>query len=116
MSADTATVAVAALVDSVTVVLDAANVSVTSAIDDEVVVVETGVQGPPGAAGTDAYFVFDQGVPSTTWTVTHNLGKKPSVSVEDSAHNLVEGDVDYTDNDSLTISFGLPFSGSAFLN
>jgi hypothetical protein len=47
-------------------------------------------QGPPGPPGTlqvgtgDAFFSLDQQVALATWTVAHNLGKYPSVTVIDS--------------------------------
>jgi len=50
------------------------------------------------------------------WTITHNLGKFPSVTVVDSANSVVVGDVDYTNSNILTITFSAAFSGCAFLN
>ena len=64
----------------------------------------------------DKSFVFTQGVPAVTWSITHNLGKKPSVTVVDSADQTVVGDVTYTNNNSLTITFSAGFSGKAYLN
>jgi len=53
---------------------------------------------------------------SATWTVTHNLGKFPSVSVVDTADQLMYGDTEYFNENSLTITFSAPFSGKAYLN
>ena len=64
----------------------------------------------------DANFVFTQGIPSATWNITHNLGKFPSVSVVDTADQLMYGDTEYLNEDSLTITFSAPFSGKAYLN
>ena len=64
----------------------------------------------------DANFVFTQGIPSATWNITHNLGKFPSVSVVDTADQLMYGDTEYFDENSLTITFSAPFSGKAYLN
>ena len=64
----------------------------------------------------DANFVFTQGIPSATWNITHNLGKFPSVSVVDNRLELMYGDVEYFNENSLTITFSAPFSGKAFLN
>ena len=64
----------------------------------------------------DANFVFTQGIPSATWNITHNLGKFPSVSVVDSRQQLMYGDTEYFNENSLTITFSAPFSGKAFLN
>lgn len=49
-------------------------------------------------------------------TVTHNLNKKPSVTVVDSAGDECEGDVVYIDANSLTVSFSAPFNGTVFCN
>lgn len=78
-----------------------------------------GPQGPPGEliAGTgDLFYAHTQSLASSTWTVTHNLDKYPSVTVVDSAGTVVIGDVDYIDANSLTLFFSAPFSGVAYLN
>ena len=53
---------------------------------------------------------------SATWSVTHNLGKFPSVSIVDSGNNIVVGDVEYINSNELTITFNSAFSGKAYLN
>ncbi len=62
------------------------------------------------------YFVFNQNSPSATWTITHNLGRRPSVTVVDSAGTVVIGEVTYTSDNALTIQFSAGFSGQAYLN
>jgi hypothetical protein len=69
---------------------------------------------PSGVA--DLTFTFNQLAPSIVWTIIHNLGKNPSVTVTDSAGTIVVGDVVYTGPNSLTIQFSVAFSGSAYLN
>lgn len=65
----------------------------------------------------DKTYYHDQAMPSALWTITHNLKKKPSVTVFDSTNKEVQGGyVEHIDNDSLTIEFGAPFSGKAQLN
>lgn len=72
------------------------------------------------ASASDKTFVFTQGVPSTTWTIQHNLGKFPSVGVVDTASvangQLYYGDVKYIDSNNLTVTFASQFSGKAYLN
>lgn len=53
---------------------------------------------------------------SSSWLVTHNLNKRPAVSVVDTGDNEVEGDVHYNDNNTLTLTFSAPFSGKAYCN
>jgi len=61
-------------------------------------------------------FIFTQIAPSNTWTINHNLKKRPSVSIVDSAGSLVIGDLTYTDANNLTIRFSAAFAGYAYLN
>jgi len=79
----------------------------------------TGPSGPPGGGGgggSDANYVHTQSSANTVWTVTHNLNKHPSVHVEDSGGSVVWGDVLYVNNNSLTITFAVAFSGKAYCN
>lgn len=57
-----------------------------------------------------------QDVVNSTWTVTHNLGFKPNVTVQDSAGTIYEGEISYINLDSLTITFSAAFSGKAYLS
>lgn len=61
-------------------------------------------------------FVHNQLIAEASWTVTHNLGKYPSVTVVDSAENWVIGDVTYINENRLVITFSGAFSGKAYLN
>lgn len=62
------------------------------------------------------HYVHEQTIASDTWTITHSMGKYPSVTVVDSGGSAVVGDVRYLDADSLTVSFNGAFSGTAYLN
>lgn len=64
----------------------------------------------------DSNYVHRQDSASGTWTVTHNLGKKPSVMIVDSADNVVYGDIQYLSNNQLVIRFSGSFSGKAYIN
>lgn len=57
-----------------------------------------------------------QTLASATWTVAHNLGKNPSVSIVDSAEEEVIGEVQHVDVNNLIIRFSAAFSGKAYLN
>ena len=64
----------------------------------------------------DKTFIFTQAVPATTWNITHNLGKFPSVSVINSNNVVINGEVTYTDNNNIQANFSAGFSGKAYLN
>lgn len=61
-------------------------------------------------------YIHAQGVASSSWVITHNLGFHPNVTVVDSAGNIVEGELSYTNLDSLTATFSTAFSGTAYLS
>lgn len=65
---------------------------------------------------TDKTFVFTQAVPSLVWSIQHNLGKFPSVSVVDTGNTTVISQIDYIDNNNLTITNSAQFAGKAYLN
>lgn len=77
-------------------------------------------QGPAGPRGVDGvgdtHYRHDQMAASANWAITHNLGKYPAVTVIDSAGDQCEGAVTYIDDNSLTLTFGAGFAGTAFLN
>lgn len=76
-----------------------------------------GPQGDPGINGVgDLTYVHTQSSAATVWTINHNLGKYPTVTVIDSGDNVVIGDVTYLDINNLTVEFSAAFGGKAILN
>jgi len=81
-----------------------------------------GVQGIAGAVGSVQGIVglvsyeFTQGTASSSWIINHNLGFKPNVTVVDSAGTIYEGEITYTNTNSLTVTFSAAFSGKAYLS
>jgi len=61
-------------------------------------------------------FVHAQGGASTTWTVTHNLGRFPSATIVTDSNVVVIGDITYNSINQLTISLATADSGKAYLN
>ena len=61
-------------------------------------------------------YTHTQGVASATWTINHNLGFYPNLTVQDSAGTIYEGEITYTDSVSLTVTFSSAFSGKAYLS
>ena len=68
------------------------------------------------ASASDKTFVHDQAIPSDIWTITHNLGKFPSVSVVDTQKQIYWGNVEYINSNQLKVTFSAAFAGQAFLN
>ena len=66
--------------------------------------------------GVDRTYVHVQSTASNNWTINHNLGKYPSVSIVDSAQNEIFGDVIYTSQNQCIVSFKSTFSGKAYCN
>jgi hypothetical protein len=64
----------------------------------------------------DKNYVHNQTTSSKVWTISHDLNKNPSVTIVDSGENVVVGEVQYVDNNNLTVSFNASFSGKAYLN
>lgn len=65
---------------------------------------------------TSETYVFEQGIPSETWEITHNLNKYPTVDLVDSSGRVFKSEVDYIDTNSLTVYINGSLSGKAYLN
>ena len=61
-------------------------------------------------------YIHTQGVASATWIINHNLGFYPNLTVQDSAGTIYEGEITYTNSNSLTVTFSSAFSGKAYLS
>lgn len=62
-------------------------------------------------------FTFEQGLPAKTWTIVHNLNKKPSVFAVDSAGMVqIPNEIIYDSENQITITFLAGFAGKAYLN
>ena len=74
-----------------------------------------GLQGIAGPAGLSfVYWEHDQTTPLAVWTVVHNLGRIPAITVIDSGANSVWGDYTYPDLNTTTLTFSAAFSGTAY--
>lgn len=80
----------------------------------------TVVEQPPIVINEVAFpsvaFNHQQGVSRDTWTIRHNLNFYPNVTVVDSAGTIVEGEITYTNKNSLVLNFQSAFSGNAYLS
>lgn len=69
---------------------------------------------PSGAV--DLSYEYVQLIPSSSWTINHNLNKIPSVTVLDSSNKVVIGEVQHSNLNTTIITFNAPFSGKAYFN
>ena len=61
-------------------------------------------------------YIFEQIIPTSTWVIQHDLESFPSVTIVDSANNVVVGYQMYNNNNQITLQFSAPFAGKAYLN
>ena len=67
--------------------------------------------------GGDKTYQHTQSSAAATWVITHNLNKKPSVSVSTLNGDVwVIADVTYNSDDQVTLTFSGAQSGYAYLN
>ena len=72
--------------------------------------------GQKSIYGDKPTYVHTQSSANTTWTITHNLNKNPSVTVVDSGGSKVFGEAVYNSTNRMTLTFSASFSGKAYLN
>lgn len=78
---------------------------------------ESGVTVSAIEVESDKHFSFSQPTPSLNWgTINHALGKKPAVQILNSAGNKAHAKVTYVDDDNVTITSDVAFSGVAYFN
>ena len=65
---------------------------------------------------TSKTFVFEQGIASDTWVIEHNLNKKPSVTVVDTAGTVFTASVEYNSDNVCTVYINGTTKGKAYLN
>lgn len=76
----------------------------------------TGVVDLTAATVVGGTRTHNQLVPAAVWTVVHNQNRYPAVSVTDSGGSVCVGDVQYVDENTLTVTFSAAFAGVAHLN
>lgn len=65
---------------------------------------------------SDKNYVYNQGIASDTWNVTHSLNKIPSVVIKNDLGQEIEGQVVFIDNNNVQITFNTALTGSAIFN
>lgn len=61
-------------------------------------------------------FVFRQETPSSTWVVEHDLSRRPSVTVTNDDYEVIVGNTELTNNETINVNFNQPLTGWVFLN
>lgn len=89
------------------------NVLITSASDQNSLVYD-GTAGLWKNKATS--YQHNQATTSSSWVIAHNLGFKPNVIIEDVGGATIEGELLYTDNNNLTVSFSQGVAGVAYLS
>lgn len=64
----------------------------------------------------DKNYIHKQSSAANEWTIVHNLGKYPSITVVDSAGTVVVGEIILQTTEQAVISFNGAFSGKAYCN
>lgn len=79
-------------------------------------ITSTTVQAAITEVRTRSRFVHEQASASATWSITHNMKFFPNVSIVDTALSKVIGEVVYTSENALTVTFSQSFAGKAYLS
>ena len=66
--------------------------------------------------GQDYEYIEPFPNPLSTWVITHNLGRFPSVTTVDSAGSEINGAITYDNENTITVVFNSATSGNAYLN
>ena len=79
-------------------------------------ITSTTVQAAVEEVRNKSKYTHTQGSPTTTWSITHNLGYRPNVSVVDTSDTVCFGDIDYTNDNAIVVTFTQSFAGKAYLS
>ena len=66
--------------------------------------------------GLKTTYIHEQATASNVWQIEHNLNKKPSIMVVDTADTVIEGVEKYIDENNIEIYFNAAVKGKAYLN
>jgi hypothetical protein len=80
-----------------------------------------GIPGPPGPSGgsgldiDDVAYVHHQNVATNVWVIVHTLAYTPNITIVDSAGTEQVGDIRYSAQNTIVVTFSGAFSGTAYL-
>lgn len=105
------TVNISSLTNTVTVTENGSSTVVTVPITSTVTAITEGPQGPAGSGG----YIHQQSSASTTWTINHNLGFRPSVELLDSGSQEIDGDISHPSVNQTVVTLNPASAGVARL-
>lgn len=105
------TVNVSSVTNTVTVTENGSSTVVTVPVTSTVTAI---TQGPQGPAGSGAY-IHTQSAASTTWTINHNMGFRPSVELLDSGSQEIDGEVSHPSVNQTVVTLNPASAGLARL-
>lgn len=120
LSAIDVSISTAPTIDLSVAAVNDIDVLVTTAPDITIDTGYVGPQGPPGPPGPPGsgegggVFTHIQTVAAATWTIVHNLGFNPAITVVDSAGSVIIGALQYTDTTTAVVRFSGATSGKAY--
>ncbi len=83
-------------------------------VQETVRIVSVGTQGPAGPAGdAGSQFVYTQASDSASWTVNHNLGHRPQVTLLTVGGSEFFADITHNSVNQLTVTLKTALAGSA---
>jgi len=106
--------------DSISVIEIPISTNVFDVLTTQTLTIELGPLGPQGPSGpqgstANVFYTHVQATPSAVWTIAHNLNGYPTAVVLDSAGTQCEGSFNYTDTNTMVITFTAAFSGNAYV-
>lgn len=66
--------------------------------------------------GLKTTYIHDQAIAANVWYINHNLNKRPSITVVDTADTVIDGVEKYIDENNVEIYFNSEVRGKAYLN
>jgi len=94
------------------------NHNVVAVVQRVVEVITVGLQGPPGLSPGGvpadlAGYTHTQSSPSAVWTINHNLGRKPLVSLRTNGNVEFEGSLVHMSNNQVIAFLATAVAGAA---
>jgi hypothetical protein len=69
-----------------------------------------------GSGIGDKHYIHTQSSPASTWNITHNLSKRPAITVVDSAGTVYHTEVEYPTLNTAIVRTSAAFAGLAYCN